>query len=72
MGEGQERSRLPHPGPYDPAHPLSLPNLPHPTRTGVLELLHIPIILEVLKQAASRRKRGTGGNDPATVGVSKT
>lgn len=49
------------PGPMtDPLCPLSLPSLTHQTRTGVLEALHIPVILEVLKQAASRRKEKEG------------
>ena len=42
-----------------PFMPLWLPNLPHPTRTGVLEVLHIPVIFEVVEQAASREKTKT-------------
>ena len=42
-----------------PSRPLWLPNLPHPTRTGVLEVLHIPVIFEVVEQAASREKTKT-------------
>lgn len=39
----------------------------HRAITRILDFLHIPVILEVLKQATSRRKRGGGG--PASVGV---
>ena len=72
-GEASEGRGLPHPGPYNtPAHPLSLPSLLHHTRTGVLELLHIPVFLEVFAQAASRRDRGTGGGGLGSGGVSRS
>lgn len=54
-----------------PSHPLSLPSLPHHTRTEVLELLHIPAFLGVLTQAASSRERGTEGGGLASMNVSK-
>lgn len=53
-----------------PSYPLSLPDLPPHTRTGVLDLLHIPAFLEVLAQAASRERKRNRSGGLASVRVS--
>lgn len=49
LGQRTDPLMVPFPAQFS-RHPL----------TRVLELLHVPVFLEVLTQAASRRKKGTG------------
>lgn len=51
---------------------LPLPSLPHHTLTGILELLYIPVILEILTKAVPRRKRGTRGVGLSGAHISKS